>query len=124
MDKDAEAAYFRAFICLHGDVDNAALTEEGCFTVEDSQSRSWVCWACRDVYTETDAAVKAVCAMQDKLRSAGYFNTGGTRMFIFAIPLSESSTWEEQIEELRTALGESGDDDDEGEEWKRGKQQE
>jgi hypothetical protein len=62
--------------------------------------------------------------MQNKLRSAGYFDTGGTKMIIHAIPLSESNTWEEQVEQLRTSLGESKDDEDEGEEWKRGKQQE
>lgn len=121
MDNDAEEVYFKAFICLHGDVDNAALTEEGCFAVEDSQSRNWVCWVCRDVRKEAHSAIDAVCEMQDKLRAAGYFDTGGTKMVVSITRLCEPIAWEEQIRQLRESLGKSEDDEDEGEEWKRSK---
>ena len=120
MDNEAEGVYFKAFICLRGDVDNAALTEEGCFMVEDSQSRNWVCWECRDVRKEAHSAIDAVCEMQNKLTSAGYFETGGTKMVVNITRLLEPITWEEQIEQLRVSLGENEDDEDQGEEWKRG----
>lgn len=122
MGDDVKDIYFKAFICLRGDVDNAALTEEECFTLEDSQSRSWVCWVCRDVRKEAHSAMDVICEMQNRLMSAGYFNTGGTKMVVHITRLPEPITWEEQIRQLRKTLGEKRDDEDEGEEWKRGKE--
>jgi hypothetical protein len=126
MDNDADDVYFKAFICLRGDVDNAALTEEGCFAVEDSRGRNWVCReiAKEALLSESKATSEAVCEMQERLMAAGFFNTGGTRMRVFATRLLEPITWDEQIEQLRESLGESEDDEDEGEEWKQGKEPE
>jgi hypothetical protein len=125
-DTDDTAGYFAAFICLRGDVDNLGLTKEGSFGLLDSQERSWVCWQVKEeaLASEMGDVLTDVPELQTKLMESGFFDTGGLHAVVSVTRLPEPISWEEQLEWLRENLGNKSDedeeDDDSGEEWKRG----
>jgi hypothetical protein len=115
-------AYFAAFFCLRGDVDNLALDKKGCFGLCDTQGREWICWQVdRDsCLSEFESVLTDVPEMQETLIKLGYFNTGGARVKVIITSLPEPIPWEEQLERLQEQLGETSDEEEDGEEWKRG----
>ncbi len=114
--------YFAAFFCLRGDVDNLALDKKGCFGLCDTQGREWICWQVdrESCLSEFKSVLTDVPEMQETLKKLGYFNTGGAEVKVFITSLPEPIPWEEQLERLRAQLGETSDEEEEGEEWKRG----
>ncbi|MHB0959292.1 MAG: hypothetical protein ACYC0X_23525 [Pirellulaceae bacterium] len=115
-------AYFAAFFCLRGDVDNLALDKKGCFGLCDTQGREWICWQVDrgSCHSELESVLTDVPEMQETLIKLGHFNTGGVRVKVIITGLPEPIPWKEQLERLRKQLGETSDEEEEGEEWKRG----
>ncbi len=67
------------YICLHGDCDNYALSQEGCFAVQDEDGRTWLCYQPDDIVREVGKVKAEVKQMQAKAYELG-FATGGTHL--------------------------------------------
>ncbi|MHB0956839.1 MAG: hypothetical protein ACYC0X_12950 [Pirellulaceae bacterium] len=111
-------AYFASFFWLRGDVDNLALNKKECFGLCDTQGREWICWQVdrESCLSEFESVLTDVPEMQETLIKLGYFNTGGARVKAVITSLPEPIPWEEQLERLRNQLGETSDEEEEGEE--------
>jgi hypothetical protein len=93
-----EICFMPIFVCLRGDCDNIAFTEDNCFAMQDTQNRNWICYQTGSDELP-DLAIQAATLMtiQHKLAKQGLATNGSAS----ATHLCAG------VNELREALGRS-----------------
>ena len=73
------------FICLSGDCDNFALTQQGSFAVRDDQGRDWICYESDNVRSDAHKAALALKEMQERLYLLGLERHGTSFLVMTAV---------------------------------------
>lgn len=60
------------YICLHGDCDNYALSQEGCVAVLDEDGRTWICYQPDNIVREVGKLKAKVKQIQAKAYELGF----------------------------------------------------